>query len=90
LNCNHADYTEAIIKDLAAIAFGGWRVRGDGSRAACRQSRHSRFNQGELQLHGFYGFHGSLLGIDSAAHQRRTAWGTRGEIISPGVPTILS
>jgi len=32
-------------------------------------SRHSWVEQGELQLHGFYGYHGSLLSIGSSVHQ---------------------
>jgi len=59
---------KAIIKDLVAIAVG-WRVPGPISCAACRHSRTSWFNQGELQLRGFYGLHGLRLSIDSAAHQ---------------------
>jgi len=58
-----------------------WRSRSGcaGFRDRCPardagNSRHSRFNQGELQLHGFYGFHGSLLGIDSSVHQSWTTW----------------
>jgi hypothetical protein len=83
------DFTEAIVEHPAPIAFGG-AVTGPMAGAACWHFAHVVVEQGELQLHGFHGFHGSRLSIESAAHQGRTALGgTRGEIISPGVPIIL-
>jgi hypothetical protein len=79
VNCNdtdlRGDVTEPIVKHPAPMGFGvegfqdGCQARHAGTR------RHSWVEHGELQSHGFYGFHGSLLGIDNSRHRGRTTWG---------------
>jgi hypothetical protein len=69
VDCKQADFAEAIVKHSAPIASGEWRGAGADVMRGTPAIRGIRGQTGELQLHGFYGFHGLLLGIDGSMHQ---------------------